>query len=175
MGIILDRLVVSSNGIYTFNVTDYIEGRNNLSICLYAHIDDYGMDESVSIYSKENPTNSRGRLPQIIWTYNEFSSNQVTKPNLSFIIGGIVAGIIGVGAVVGGITYTKRKKKHKTNLKKERQEPILSQNQNPYRISHESVYCQECGAKILDKERIFCSNCGTKIDKFLVELNKKIY
>ena len=34
MGTTLDKLVVSSDGIYTINVTDYIEGRNNISVCL---------------------------------------------------------------------------------------------------------------------------------------------
>ncbi len=77
---------------------------------------------------------------------------------LPFIIGGVVVGIIGVGAVVGGVIYKKRKK----NRIKKRQEPLLAPNQNPYRMRQKVIYCQECGRKILEGG-IFCFKCGTKI------------
>ncbi|MEE9378371.1 MAG: DNRLRE domain-containing protein [Candidatus Lokiarchaeia archaeon] len=75
--------VITQDNIYKFDVTNYIDGRNNLSICVYITIDNYVEDyfyitsrEGFSSYSPEE-------APQLVWTYPETAEITVTSPTSS--------------------------------------------------------------------------------------------
>lgn len=75
--------VITQDDIYKFDVTSYIEGRSNISICVYITFDNYVDDyfyittrEGVSSYSPEE-------APQLIWTYSETAEITVTSPKSS--------------------------------------------------------------------------------------------
>jgi len=66
----ITTLLVPSSNIYKIDVTNYIEGRNNISICLYTG--DYLMDDYVYITSREGYYSwAPEDAPQLIWTYPE--------------------------------------------------------------------------------------------------------
>jgi len=144
-GEIIATELITDGDNFDFNVSGYIPDSGEFSICIYEEppYGDYGLQGD----SKEGWLSPE--MPILVIVYE-----QTIEDILPFIIGGVVVGIIGVGAVVGGVMYTKRKKK--------RQKPILKPNQNPYRTRQKSLYCQECGTEILG-EGIFCSKCGSKI------------
>lgn len=62
----ITTLTVSSNNIYTIDITSLVEGRNNISICVSydAAVNDYAI-----ITSKEDTTFNEEDFPQLIWTY----------------------------------------------------------------------------------------------------------
>ncbi len=74
----ITSLLITQSDIYTFDVTDYIAGRNNLSICVYIKIENY-VDDYFYITSREG-FYSEEDAPQLIWTYPEDVIITVTNP-----------------------------------------------------------------------------------------------
>ena len=67
-GELITQLTVASDKTYKIDISSYIEGRTDISICVYTG--DYAMDDYVYIKSREShsqyaPEND----PQLIWTY----------------------------------------------------------------------------------------------------------
>jgi len=76
-------LIITQNDIYKFNVTSYITGRNNLSICVYITFDNY-VDDYFYITSREGFSSySPEKAPQLIWTYPETAEITITSPKTS--------------------------------------------------------------------------------------------
>lgn len=71
---------VSSSAIYKIDVTDYIDGRDNISICINAS--DYFQNGYVQGSSREGYYFDED-APQLIWTYDETVEITVTAPNSS--------------------------------------------------------------------------------------------
>ncbi|MHA2009714.1 MAG: CBM96 family carbohydrate-binding protein [Candidatus Hodarchaeales archaeon] len=77
----ITNIIASSNGIYKFNVTPYIEGRSSISICVYIEIENYIQDMSY-IWSKDmnfSPEDSY-KYPQLIWSFMENATIDVNNP-----------------------------------------------------------------------------------------------
>lgn len=71
----ITTLLVPSSNIYKIDITNYIEGRNNISICLYTG--DYLMDDYIFINSREGYYSwAPEDAPQLIWTYETEPPNQ---------------------------------------------------------------------------------------------------
>ena len=80
-GQIISNLLVTSNTIYTIDVTSLIPGRNNLSICVYVEIDNY-VDDYAYITSKEGYYFAE-YAPQLKWVYTETAEISITNPSSS--------------------------------------------------------------------------------------------
>ncbi len=76
-------LLINQTDIYKFDVTNYIEGRNNLSICVYIKNENY-VDGNVVIVSREGFFTQES-APQLIWTYPENAEITITNPTASSI------------------------------------------------------------------------------------------
>lgn len=79
----ITSLLKIQTDIYKFDVTDYIAGRNNLSICVYIKMDNY-VDDYFYILSREG-FSLQEHAPQLIWTYPENAEITVTNPTSSSI------------------------------------------------------------------------------------------
>lgn len=79
----ITSLLIDQTDIYKFDVTDYITGRNNLSICVYIKNENY-VEDNVIILSREGFF-SQESAPQLIWTYPENAEITVTNPTSSSI------------------------------------------------------------------------------------------
>jgi len=74
---IITTFTVAEGKIYKFDISSYIEGRDNISICLNAS--DYLQNGYVQGHSKEGAYSSED-YPQLIWTYPEIAEITVTSP-----------------------------------------------------------------------------------------------
>lgn len=77
---IITSFTVSEERIYKIDITDYIEGRNSISICINAS--NYMQTGYVQGNSKEGAYSSED-FPQLIWTYPETAEITVTSPTSS--------------------------------------------------------------------------------------------
>ncbi|MFW9875207.1 MAG: Ser-Thr-rich GPI-anchored membrane family protein [Candidatus Thorarchaeota archaeon] len=77
-GIEITTLLIDRIGIFKFDVSNYIAGRNNLSICAYVK-PQYKVDQNVVIISREGYF-SDASAPQLIWTYPENAEITITEP-----------------------------------------------------------------------------------------------
>jgi len=80
-GQIIEYLLVSSDTIYTIDVTSLIAGRTIISICVYIELDNY-VDDYAYIFSREGYFSDED-APQLIWTYMETAEITVTNPTSS--------------------------------------------------------------------------------------------
>ena len=79
----ITSMIITQSDIYTINVTNYIAGRNNLSICVYIKVDNY-VDDYFYITSREEFYSFAPEdAPQLIWTYPENVEITVTNPTSS--------------------------------------------------------------------------------------------
>ncbi len=79
----ITSMIITQSDIYTFNVTSYIAGRNNLSICVYIKVENY-VDDYFYITSREGFYSFAPEdAPQLIWTYPENAEITVTNPTSS--------------------------------------------------------------------------------------------
>jgi len=74
---VITTFTVAQGNIYKINITDYIDGRNNISICLNAS--DYLQTGYVQGSSREGAYFSEDS-PQLIWTYPENVEINITSP-----------------------------------------------------------------------------------------------
>ena len=77
---IITSFTVSEGSIYKIDITNYIEGRNSISICVNAS--DYMQTGYVQGSSREGAFSSE-YYPQLIWTYPETVDITVTSPTSS--------------------------------------------------------------------------------------------
>jgi hypothetical protein len=77
----IGNLIVTSDTIYTIDVTSLIAGRTNLSICVYVEIDNY-VDDYAYITSKEGYYLAED-APQLKWIYTETAEISITNPTSS--------------------------------------------------------------------------------------------
>lgn len=77
----ITSLLIDQTDIYKFDVTTYIPGRNNLSICVYIKNINY-VDSNVAIRTRE-AVFVQETAPQLIWTYPENAEITVTNPTSS--------------------------------------------------------------------------------------------
>jgi hypothetical protein len=77
---VITTFTVAESKIYKIDITDYIEGRNSISICVNAS--DYLQTGYVQGNSKEGAYSSED-FPQLIWTYPETVEITVTSPTSS--------------------------------------------------------------------------------------------
>lgn len=80
-GQIIGNLLVTSDTIYSIDVSSLITGRTNLSICVYIEIDNY-VDDYAYITSKEGYYYAED-APQLKWIYTETAEISITNPNSS--------------------------------------------------------------------------------------------
>ncbi|MFW9939411.1 MAG: DNRLRE domain-containing protein [Candidatus Thorarchaeota archaeon] len=80
-GQVLDYVLASSNAIYTIDITSFIAGRTNISICVYIDIENY-INDYAYITSREGYIFTED-APQLIWTYMENAEITVTNPSSS--------------------------------------------------------------------------------------------
>ena len=79
----ITSMIITQSDIYTINVTNYITGRNNLSICVYIKVENY-VNDYFYITSREGFYSwAPEDAPQIIWTYPEDVVITVTNPTSS--------------------------------------------------------------------------------------------
>ncbi|MFW9987217.1 MAG: Ser-Thr-rich GPI-anchored membrane family protein [Candidatus Odinarchaeota archaeon] len=75
--------IITGDVIYKFDVTNFITGKNNISICVYITFDNY-VDDYFYITSREGFSSySPEDAPQLIWTYPENAEITVTSPSSS--------------------------------------------------------------------------------------------
>ncbi|KKM08126.1 hypothetical protein LCGC14_1726990 [marine sediment metagenome] len=76
-GEMIDSFLAATEKIYTINVTSYIAGRNNISICLWT--------PELFTYNQIQGSTREGYFdpPQLIWTYGEIAEITVTTPTSS--------------------------------------------------------------------------------------------
>ena len=75
--------IITSSSIYTINVTNYIAGRTNLSICVYIKAENY-VNDYFYITSREGFYSwAPEDAPQLIWTYPTNVEITVTNPTSS--------------------------------------------------------------------------------------------
>lgn len=80
---VITYLLITSSGIYKFDISDYIQGRENISVCLYTEIENY-VDDYIYITSREGYYSwAPEDAPQLIWTYPETTSITITNPTSS--------------------------------------------------------------------------------------------
>ena len=77
---IITTFTVAEGKIYKIDITDYIEGRNSISICVNAS--NYLQTGYIQGHSKEGAYSSED-YPQLIWTYPETAEITVTSPTSS--------------------------------------------------------------------------------------------
>ena len=88
-------LVIAQSGVYKIDISNYIEGRTDISICVYVKIENY-IDDYVFITSREGYY-SEVYAPQLIWTYKtEFIKPVIYGYNLPI----LVLCIYGLGIVI---------------------------------------------------------------------------
>ena len=75
---VITYLLITSSDIYKFDISDYVQGRDNISVCLYIEIENY-VDDYIYITSREGYYSSED-APQLIWTYPETTSLSVISP-----------------------------------------------------------------------------------------------
>lgn len=81
-GEVITTFTVATNKIYKVDVTEYIAGRDNISICLYAS--DYLQGGYVQARSQEGRSSSSPeKNPQLIWTYPDDVTITITNPTSS--------------------------------------------------------------------------------------------
>ncbi len=79
----ITSMIITQDDIYTINVTNYITGRNNLSICVYVKVENY-VNDYFYITSREGFYSwAPEDAPQLIWTYPENVEITVTNPTSS--------------------------------------------------------------------------------------------
>ena len=79
---IITTFTVAEGKIYKIDITDYIEGRNNISICVNAS--NYLQNGYVQGHSREGYWSFAPEgAPQLIWTYPETAEITVTSPTSS--------------------------------------------------------------------------------------------
>jgi len=79
----ITSMIITQTDIYTINVTNYIAGRNNLSICVYIKVENY-VNDYFYITSREGFYSwAPEDAPQLIWTYPEDVVITVTNPTSS--------------------------------------------------------------------------------------------
>ncbi|MHA2055777.1 MAG: Ser-Thr-rich GPI-anchored membrane family protein, partial [Candidatus Hodarchaeales archaeon] len=76
-GVLIETLIISAEKIYKVNVSDYISGRNNISVCLWT--------PDVVSYNQVQGDTKEGFFnpPQLIWTYGETAEFTITNPTSS--------------------------------------------------------------------------------------------
>ncbi|MFX1567552.1 MAG: Ser-Thr-rich GPI-anchored membrane family protein [Promethearchaeota archaeon] len=82
-GIEISTLLINRTDIYKIDVSNFITGRNNISICAYIKNEDY-VDDNSPILTREGYFSPES-APQIIWTYPENAEITVTYPSSSSI------------------------------------------------------------------------------------------
>ncbi|MFX1478633.1 MAG: NosD domain-containing protein [Promethearchaeota archaeon] len=84
---------VSNSKIYTIDITEYIEGRTYISICVYVDINDY-LDDYICITSREGYALD-AFAPQLIWTYEtEVKEPQIYGYGLFLLLVGMSIGLV---------------------------------------------------------------------------------
>jgi len=79
----ITSLIITQSDIYAINVTNYIGGRNNLSICVYIKVENY-VNDYFYITSREGFYSFAPEdAPQLIWTYPDNVEITVTNPTSS--------------------------------------------------------------------------------------------
>ena len=79
----ITSMIITQSDIYAINVTNYITGRNNLSICVYIKVENY-VNDYFYITSREGFYSWAPKdAPQLIWTYPEDVVITVTNPTSS--------------------------------------------------------------------------------------------
>ena len=79
-------MIITQSDIYTINMTNYITGRNNLSICVYIKVENY-VSDYFYITSREGFYSwAPEDAPQLIWTYPETTEITITSPKSSDIL-----------------------------------------------------------------------------------------
>jgi hypothetical protein len=80
-GQVISNIIVTSDTIYSIDVSSMISGRNNLSICVYIEIDNY-VDDYAYITSKEGYYFNED-APQLKWIYTETAEISISNPTSS--------------------------------------------------------------------------------------------
>ena len=73
-GLDITDLLITQSGVYKIDISEYIQGRNDVSICVYIHTDDY-INDYAYITSREGYI-SEVYAPQLIWTYETEATNE---------------------------------------------------------------------------------------------------
>ncbi len=142
---IITTFTVAEGKIYKIDITDFIQGRNSISICVNAS--NNLQTGYVQGHSKEGAYSSED-YPQLIWTYPE--------PEYS---GGYFLGIVvlfGIGAVlcIGVPVGIYKLYKKKTEERK-----IFITQEPKDILAKKAHYCQNCGKEIIPNTK-FCTKCG---------------
>ncbi len=64
-GVTISNMLLTSDVEYKINITDYVSGRDNISICVYCEVENY-VNDYVIINSRED--SSYSDVPKLIWT-----------------------------------------------------------------------------------------------------------
>ncbi len=150
---IIATFTVAEGKIYKIDITDYIEGRNSISIC--ANASNNLQTGYVQGHSKEGAYSSED-YPQLIWTYPEPEPYNLPY-SLGYLLGVIV--FLGIGAVlfIGVPVGIYKLFKKKTEVRK------IFITQEPKNILVQKAhYCQNCGKEIIPNAK-FCRKCGHDI------------
>ena len=106
-------IIIPSSGFYYIDITNYLAGRNNISICL--NCSNYLNTDTAWIDSREWYSYNSQEVPMIEWTYTATSSTPPTSP-MPFMPGFPVdITLLGLGiGIVGIVAITSRKRRGET-------------------------------------------------------------
>lgn len=151
----ITTFTVSEGKIYKIDITDYIEGRGSISICVNAS--NYLQNGYVQGTSREGVYSwSQEDAPQLIWTYpeNDYST-------LIYIVGGAFIIII-----VGALVILRKRKNERINQNMQNSKAVQKYRISPTIQESKVVgnYCQNCGHKNTIPNSKFCINCGDNLN-----------
>ena len=70
-----------AGGIYKLDISSYVNGRDNISVCIYMEMDNFVENDADITPSESYPMQEQA--PQIIWTYIEDATISVSSPESS--------------------------------------------------------------------------------------------
>jgi len=148
LGAFMTYFNVTTDGIYSLDVSDFVSGRNTLSICLLPVNTTY--DESIQINSRENAFYN----PELTWTYDD-----TENPTLKIVIVVIVIASV-LGAVGGGYFL----------YKKRMDRPYSPEPETPFekglptrRQRKTDKLCWYCDKSVPEGFNV-CPNCGAALE-----------
>jgi len=97
IGMEITQLVVTQDGVYKVDVSDFIGGRTSISICVYISYDNY-VHDYVNITSREGFI-SQVYAPKLIWTYEKEVSKPEAIPGYNLIV---LLGILSIVSIIIG-------------------------------------------------------------------------
>ncbi|MFX1259031.1 MAG: DNRLRE domain-containing protein [Promethearchaeota archaeon] len=103
-GPVITYLLLSTSEIYKFDVSNYIQGRDNISICAYIDTPNY-VDDYVLITSREDDPYDDEKLPQLIWTHEKVIGTQDVSPAMLYVGSLLFFLVVFIALIIVGVVF----------------------------------------------------------------------